>query len=50
MVIKATTVAHGVIVETVENSGEAVKLLRRLAANGMKCIKWEIVKAARYVD
>ena len=42
VVLTIRTAAHGVIVKRVNNTSEAVEVLRKLAADGIKCIRWEI--------
>lgn len=44
MVLTIQTAAHGVIVKRVNGSREAVEVLRKLAADGIKCIGWEMAK------
>lgn len=46
MIFKVETASNGTIVRVVRGSMEAVKVLRELAADGVKCVQWE----AAYVD
>ena len=44
VVLTIRTAAHGVIVKRVNNTREAVEILRKLAADGVKCVGWEMAK------
>ena len=43
MVIMVDTAANGTFEKLVCDSREAVQFIRELAADGMKCIRWEVV-------
>lgn len=38
-----TTASNGIITAIVANSHDAVNLLRALAREGIKCIRWEMM-------
>ena len=40
------TAEHGTVVNVVENSRDAVRILRELAADGIKCVRWEMQECA----
>ena len=46
MVFKIETAANGTIVRVVRSSMEAVKILRELASDGVKCVQWEMRECA----
>ena len=44
MVLRIETVAHGAIIAQVANSREFVELVKSMCNDGIKPIKWELVK------
>lgn len=42
MVIRVDTAANGTFEKAVDNSVDAVRFLRELAANGITCVRWEV--------
>ena len=44
MIIRVETAANGVIHGMVANNADAARYLIALARDGIKCLRWEIVK------